>query len=535
MKSLTLSHHALVLAVLTLAAASLLQAQTYTDMFDFNGTNGCCPTYPGNLAQGRDGNIYGATLNGGTSFRGNIFKMTPSGTYTDIHDFDLTNGGYPQGGLSMGLDGNFYGATYQGGAHSAGTIFKITPSGTFTLLYSFTNGTDGAFPFTPPVSAADGNLYGMTGNSTNHVVYKITKTGVFSVLATLPAQSYGALLLGTDGKLYGTTLYGGTFNGGTVFSVTTAGVLKTLWNFTNATGYSPLAGLIQGTDGNFYGAASNGGSSGGGVIYKITSAGVYTDLFNFNSSSSANGKFPDGALVQGSDGFLYGTTSGGGSSNAGVIFKIKTNGTLFSVLYNFDTTHGSTPASALLLHTNGKIYSMTSSGGAHSQGVFYSFDNGLKPFASAVVLKSGKVGASVGILGQGFSTATGVLFGNGAGTFTTTGDTYMTATIVAGATTGVITVKEPGGNLLTPLKFKITPTITSFTPPSGPVGTSVAITGMSLLNASAVKFGGVAATTFTVNSNTQVTATVPSGAVTGKITITTPGGTATSATNFTVN
>jgi len=95
-------------------------------------------------------------------------------------------------------------------------------------------------------------------------------------------------------------------------------------------------------------------------------------------------------------------------------------------------------------------------------------------------------------------------------------------------------VLEPGGNLVTPQKFKVTPTIKSFAPTSGPVGASVVITGMSLTQTTAVKFGTVAST-FTVNSDTQVTATVPTGAVTGKISVTTQGGGATSATSFTVN
>jgi spore coat protein U-like protein len=179
---------------------------------------------------------------------------------------------------------------------------------------------------------------------------------------------------------------------------------------------------------------------------------------------------------------------------------------------------------------------MTSHGGTHTAyGTLFSFANNLKPFVRPLVLVSGKVGASIGLLGQGFSASTGVLFGNGAGTDAINSDTFLTAKIVAGATTGQITVEEPAGNLLTPLKFKIVPSITSFTPANGPVGTQVVITGMSLSQATAVKFGTVAATAFTVNSNTQITVTVPSGAVTGKISVTTPGGGATSSTAFTVN
>ena len=536
MKKISLLFRFFALVFVTLVTASIVQAQTYTDMLDFNeSANGCCSIYSGNLVQGRDGNIYGTTYLGGSEFRGTIFQMTPAGAITTLHNFVSPEGNGPQGGLSMGLDGNFYGTTYQGGAHSAGTIFQITPGGTFTTLYSFSNTGDGAFPHTPPVPAPDGNLYGTTATGTASVVYKITPAGVFTKLATLPAESDGALVLGADGKFYGTTLHGGTFNGGIVFSVTTQGVLKTVFNFDNPTGSSPYAGLMLASDGNFYGTTSVGGTGGSGVVYKLTPAGGYTVLFNFSTSAPANGSEPEVGLVQGSDGFLYGVTSGGGANSFGALFTLKTNGSSFQVLYSFDKTHGAIPTSMPLLHTNGKIYGMTQSGGTLNEGVFYSFENNLKPFVSPIVVSSGKVGASVGLLGQGFNSATQVLFGTGPGTFTIVNDTYLTAKIALGATTGVITVKEPGGNLLSPHKFRIVPVISTFTPTSGPVGTVVTIQGKSLLQATTVKFGGVAATVFTVNSDAKVTATVPIGAVTGKITITTPGGTATSSQTFTVN
>ena len=173
----------------------------------------------------------------------------------------------------MGLDGNFHGTTYQGGAGLAGTVFRITPSGGLTVLYSFLNSGDGAYPRTPPVPAPDGNLYGITANHAASTLYRISSTGVFQVLVTLPAESDGALSLGLDGKLYGTTLYGGTFNQGTAFSITTAGVFKTLYNFDSPTGSNPQSGLLQASDGNFYGTTSLGGTSGGGVVYRLTPAG----------------------------------------------------------------------------------------------------------------------------------------------------------------------------------------------------------------------------------------------------------------------
>src|SRR5262249_11354655 len=103
----------------------------------------------------------------------------------------------------------------------------------------------------------------------------------------------------------------------------------------------------------------------------------------------------------------------------------------------------------------------------------------------------------------------------------------------AGATTGPVTVLEPSGNLVTPQTFKVLPTISSFSPSAGPVGSSVVITGMSLSQATAVTVGGAKAT-FTLNSDTQVSARVPPGAVTGKVKFTTKGGAEAATKNFTV-
>jgi uncharacterized repeat protein (TIGR03803 family) len=537
MKNLTPRRHLSIISELILFVVSpLLLAQTYTDMHDFNNSDGCCANYPSILVQGQDGNIYGATTSGGTNFDGNIFKITPSGTFTNIYNFDGTHGLSPQGGISLGFDGNFYGTTYQGGTGSAGVIFKVTPSGTQTVLYNFTNGNDGAYPRTPPVQAPDGNLYGATGNGTSQILYKLTPSGTFSVVATIPSQSYSPLLVGTDGNLYGMTRFGGTFNAGTAFQFSpTKKKLKIIHNFANTDGSSPYGPLTQGVDGKLYGTTSAGGSGSGGTVFQMTTGGKLVTLFNFSSSNPVNGATPFAGLSQGSDGFLYGVASVGGTSGLGTLFKISTSGTNFTVLHNFGTATGDTPDATPLLHTNGKIYGLTYHGGSHTvYGVIYSFDNGLSPFAEQFVYYSGKVGASVTLLGQGFSNATGVKFGTGAGSFVASSDAYMTATVNAGATTGKITVLEPGGNLVTPQNYKIIPTISGFSPTSGPVGTQVVITGMSLKQTTVVTFGGVKATSFTVNSDTQVTATVPTGAKTGKIGIKTKGGSATSAGTFTV-
>ena len=522
-------------ALILFVVSPLLLAQTYTDMHDFNNSDGCCANYPSLLAQGEDGDIYGATTSGGTG-AGNIFKITPTGTFNNLFNFDGTHGRGPQGGLSLGFDGNFYGTTYQGGTNAAGTVFKITPSGTQTVLYNFMNTTDGAFPKVPPVQAPDGNLYGTTGNGTVATLYKITPSGTFSVVVNIPAQSYSPLLVGTDGNLYGMTLLGGTFNRGTAFQFSpTKKKLKILHSFGGTSdGVSPQGPLMMGVDGKLYGTTSGGGTNAGGIVFQMSTAGKTVVLVNFDNLHAANGASPFAGLVQGSDGFLYGVASVGGANGLGTLFKVKTNGTGFAVLHDFATATGDSPLSTPLLHTNGKIYGLAFHGGSHTAyGTIYSMDAGLSPFASQFVIYSGKVGDSVTILGQRFSNATGVKFGAGGGTFVASTDAFMTATVVAGATTGVITVLEPGGNLTTPQKFKIIPTISSFSPKSGPVGTQVTITGMSLKQTTSVTIGKAKAT-FTVNSDTQVTATVGAGAVTGKVTLKTPGGTATGPGNFTV-
>lgn len=151
---------------------------------------------------------------------------------------------------------------------------------------------------------------------------------------------------------------------------------------------------------------------------------------------------------------------------------------------------------------------------------------------------SGVIGTSVVITGVGFTGANAVRFNGTMASFTVNSNTQITAIVPAGATTGPISVTKPGNNTATSsTNFTVTPspvpTLASFNPTSGTVGASVTIIGTGFTGASAVTFNGTAAT-FTVNSDTRITATVPSGATTGPIAVTTPGGTATSATAFTV-
>ena len=531
------------LPALLLLLAATAHAQTFSVLYTF-GTNGGDPsdggTTPNVLAQGRDGNLYTTSWSGGTNGLGTVYKVTPAGKLTVLYSFDGTHGSSPWSGVILATDGNFYGTTSSGGTSEDGTVFKITPSGTLTVLYNFTGGSDGWSPIAPPIQGTDGSLYGTAknGGTGYGTVYKLTLSGRFTLLhefaGTDGSTPEANLVQATNGTFYGTTAVGGITGGcgcGTVFSITSSGKFTLLYNFDGTHGSTPsYSALVQTSSGKFYATAINGGTNNDGVIYEITPAGLVTDLHSFTGS---DGDIPLVALVQANDGNYYSNAVQGGSTGNGTLFRISPSGGNFSIQYNYVSNDGN-PASPLLQNTNGIFYGKTDHGEPIGDGEFYSFSEGLGPFISFLPPQSaGKVGASLGIFGQGFTGTTGVSFGGTPATFTVASNTYLTATVPAGALTGPVTAATPGGNLASSQTFRVTPQLNSFSPPSGPVGTPVMITGVSLTQTSSVKFGARSAS-FTVNSDTQVTATVPTGATTGKITITTPGGTATSTTDFTV-
>jgi uncharacterized repeat protein (TIGR03803 family) len=540
-----LNNLALLALAITLAFAapgvSGAQAQTYSDIHDFAALTLDSPLYSGILAQGRDGNLYGTTPSGGTLGFGGVFKITPTGTYSVIYNFDgSAHGQTPRSGLTLGTDGNFYGTTSQGGTSNYGNIFQITSAGTLTVLHNFSY-SDGGNPYSPPIQGTDGNYYGATkaGGTGSGTVYKITPSGTFTSLHSFSfaecSTPVAPLIQGTDGNFYGTCESGGAAGGdGSVFKITSAGVLSVLYSFDFGHGSQPNGPLVQGTDGNFYGTTSGGGSLDGGVAFKLTPAKVLTVLYNFNANpGSVDGKLVDAGLFQATDGNFYGVADAGGTNGFGIVYKITSAG-VYSVLYNLVQATGSVPETTLRQHTNGKLYGQANSGGANSVGALFSFAVSLKSFVSELPT-SGKVAKSVGILGGGFTGTTSVTFNGTNATYSVMSDTYISATVPSGAGTGFVNVVTPGGTLKSNLKFRVTPTVLSFTPTSGPVGKQVTITGNSLTQASKVTFGGGKVAVFSVNSDTKITATVPAGAITGKIQVTTPGGTATSPTAFTVN
>jgi len=514
-----------------------LHAQIYTDLHEFNcSVEGCSPTYPEVPAQGRDGNLYGTARDGGTSNMGTVFMVTPSGVVTTVYDFSGTDGSYPTGGLSLGLDGNFYGTTSSGGANNLGTIFKITPAGVLTTLHTFA-GTDGATPLGGLTLGKNGSFYGTTcGFNPPWTGYSITSSGAFKTLNTAtPPCSFAPFALGNDANLYGTSQAGGATGRGTVFRMTPAGAITVVYDFDYTHGAYLYSPVVVGNDNSIYGTTSGGGSGQGGVVFKLSAGGQITLLHQFDDLSQTDGATPFAGLVAASDNKLYGATSGGrntGSVPWGNLFEVTRTGN-YSLLYAFDNTHGALAEATPMQHTNGKIYGVAERGGVSDGGVLYSLDNGLPKFV-ALVNRWGTSGQIVQILGQGLTGTTSVKFGGVSATFKVYADSFMTATVPANGVTGFMTVATPSGTLTSNRPFNIVPVINSFTPTSGPVGTVVTITGSGFNGATIVTFGGVKATSFTVVSGTQIAATVPSGAVTGKIGVKTPGGSAASAAVFTV-
>lgn len=429
------------------------------------------------------GNFYGTTPTGGVSSNcplnscGTIFRITPEGVLTTLHNFCAQAGcpdGYePLAALILGSDGNFYGATPFGSNPSCnsgsgcGTLFKITPGGKFTTLHSF-NGSDGSGAG-PLVQGSPGVFYGLTASGgANHLgtFFRIIAAGALTTLLnfdTVGPGGAGVLTLATNGSFYGATPGGGTSSCGSAFEITLAGALTTLVDFDSTNGCRPASGLIQAADGNFYGTTFAGGCRNKGTAFKMTPTGSLSVVHSFCPQTiCAEGKRPNG-LVQATDGNLYGTAGSGGNDCAsgggegcGTVFKITTAGTL-TTLHRFDGTDGAVPSAALAQATNGTFYGTTWSGGPISNyGTVFSLAVGLGPFVETNP-GSGKVGARIAILGSNLTGASSVSFNGQEATFRILSGTTIIATVPTGATTGDVEVTTPTGTLTSNVPFEVRP------------------------------------------------------------------------------
>jgi uncharacterized repeat protein (TIGR03803 family) len=464
-------------AVLTLCAVTAIAspAQIFTTLVNFDPTDGGGPLFM-SLVQGEDGNFYGTTACCGANGYGTVFMVTPGGTLSTLYDFcaqaNCIDGATPEAGLVLATDGNFYGTTASGGASGWGTAFRISPSGAFATLYSFcaeVNCVDGAVPYAGLTQATDGNFYGTTtqgGSTGSGTLFRITAVGELRTLHSFcsklrcadGAHPQGTLIQGTDGSLYGTT-YTDAYLTGTIFKMTPSGMM-TFLDLPRIDAWLE-AGLVQGTDGNFYFPTYNGGHEGDGSVLRGTPEGTLATLHQFCSGGNcSDGAFIAAGLAQATDANFYGAASRGGdvtcnapNGGCGTLFQITPAGA-FAVLHTFESFDGYEPLGGLLQATSGVIYGTTAAGGINDAGTIFSLDMGLGPFI-AFVQPAGKVAASAEVLGQGFTGTTAVSFNGTPANFTVVADTYLTAAVPTGATTGYVTVTTPTGVLTSNVPFRV--------------------------------------------------------------------------------
>jgi uncharacterized repeat protein (TIGR03803 family) len=431
-------------------------------------------------------------------------------TFTTLASFDSTKGSNPYYvSLVQGLDGNFYGTTSKDGG-GFGTVFRVTPGGTITTLHVFchTECSDGASPYSGLTLGTNGSFYGTTisgGTNNDGTVFKITPGGTLTTLYSfchLCGEGYApiaGLVQAGNGSFYGTTISGGANGVGTIFSITPGGVLTSLHSFDLRTdGGSPAgAKLVQATNGSLYGVTNAGGANGFGTVYKITPAGTLTLLHSFDFAVDGANLFNNG-LVQASDGNFYGTTFTGSTNGQGSVFKMTPAGVV-TMLYRFcaqpNCIDGAGPFAELVQGTNGNLYGSTAVGGAHDTGTIFK----ISPAGTLTTLYSLTTDDTEGPYGALLQSTNGTFYG----------------TLRLG----------PGSHMGSFFSFFVGlgPFVKTL-PGSAKVGAVIMILGTNLTGTTAVSFNGTAAT-FTVVSNSQIKATVPASATSGKVTVVTPGGT----------
>jgi uncharacterized repeat protein (TIGR03803 family) len=437
------------LFIVMAAAAAVLPAQNFTSLASFNGANGSSPSFM-TLAQGTDGNFYGATNAGGANSLGTVFQITPAGVLSAIYSFAGTDGSHPQAGLVLNIDANLYGTTLTGGT-GPGTVFKISETGSLTTLHNFSGGADGGNAVGGLVLGGSGKFYGTTGmggSGGNGTLFRITSAGALTTIDSFTGGSDGGhpldtLVQAASGLFYGTTRVGGTNNAGVMFSISPSNVFTALYSLASATdGGNPVGGLAQGINQNLYGVAPGGGAFGYGTVFEMTPSGSsFTTLHSF--TGGADGASPFATLTLANDGNFYGTTNSGGAFGNGTIFQITGAGAL-TTLYSFTGgVDGANPSGGLLQATDGILYGATAGGGTNGDGTVYSLAMGLPQLVKSVP-HFGSVGSPVILLVPNLTGVSGVNFNGTPAVFTLVSPTEITTTVPAGATTGRIEVFANG-------------------------------------------------------------------------------------------
>jgi uncharacterized repeat protein (TIGR03803 family) len=444
-------------------------------------------------------------------------SLSPAQTFTTLDTFTVGTFSKPQSALAQSIDGNLYGA--------AGSLFKITPSGTLTLVNKCS--FEELSCFGALVQSSNLDLYGMEprgGTFNCGTLYQITPNGTLFVLHNF-ACGYdgdgpqGALAHSDNGNFYGVTNDGGGFSYGTIFEATPSGTVTTLNEFHGPDGEYPYGGLVVGADGNLYGTTAMGGANGYGTFFKVTPAGALTVLHDFEGIDGAS---PQATLVQASNGNFYGTTTYGGVNytcfqGCGTVFEATLAGEV-TVLHSFDGTDGSAPQSALVLATDGNLYGTTAG------PINFACP---APAGCGTIFRITTAGAFT--LLHSFSGSDGA--NPVGGLMQATNGTLYGTTYTGGTGTSATCPNECDGTVYS-LSMGLGPFVEAV-PPRDPVGRALIILGSDLTGATSVSFNGTPAT-FTVVSATLIKTTVPTGATTGTLEVTTPSGTLSSNVIFRV-
>ena len=430
-------------------------------------------------------NLAQLSLTGTASLGGmdTLTMLAPSGDLYAMGSDSLLNLAQGWHAAEFNIFGDGYGTQAN---FSSGTTIVVktsvdsgTTSAPSCVAESFTGETDNLTLVPPccPYGGASPAIEFMESNAASPAATCFSSglqafTTLVSFNGTDGENPVAAPVQATDGNLYGTTWNGGTSDLGTVFKTTPAGALTTLYSFCSqgvypecADGDNPEAGLVQTTNGYLYGTTSGGGAHNRGTVFKITPSGALTTLHSFcPESGCADGAAPYVGLVQGTDGNFYGITDYGGANacaygvgGCGTIFRITPSGTL-TTLYTFcsqtNCTDGGYPA-GLVQATNGDLYGATTEDGTNrGYGTVFGLYVGLTPFVETQPT-SGGVGATVKILGTSLTGATGVSFNGAAAVFTVVSPSLITTTVPAGATTGEVQVVTPSGTLSSNLPFRV--------------------------------------------------------------------------------
>lgn len=391
-----LAHFVAFPLMLCFGVSTGVRAQTLTTLHSFNGTDGAYPSSQltkSHVVQHSNGSFYGTTPAGGAFTFGTVFQVTTAGAETTLYSFcsiggsACTDGSTPQGALVLGSNGNLYGTTFLGGTNNDGTVFVITPTGTLTTLRSF-SGTDGANPVGALTLGSNGNFYGSTfagGANNDGTVFEMTPGGSLTTLHSFSGSdgvNPGGDLAqsSSNGNFYGTTYAGGNSNSaGTLFEITPAGALTTLYTFCSKTncndGSAPNVPLTQDSFGDFYGTTSSDGANAGGTLFVFTWWGGFHTIYHFCAKTNCtDGAQPLGGPVLGGDFNIYGTTTTGGTNNAGTVYQF-TPWHQLTTLYSFcskaNCADGQNPETALTQGKDGNFYGTTAVGGANNFGTVW--------------------------------------------------------------------------------------------------------------------------------------------------------------------